>query len=145
MNGDDSFEATRREFTQRLYEAYNENNELGYWLDKSLISLSGGSLVFSMTFMSALALGRHCLPVLFLTWVCFATSIACVIVAMRKAQTSATARAVEISALLSELEKRNASDIRVTSTLAMTRNVARIRLNNYALGGFLVGVVCLGI
>ncbi len=144
-NREDSFEATRREFTQRFFEAYNENNQLGYWLDKSLLSLSGGSLVFSMTFISALAPGRHWLVILFLAWVCFATSIACVIVAMRKAQTATTDRAVEISDRLDELEKRKMPDVTITSTFTMTRNVTRIRLNNYALAAFFVGVVCLGI
>jgi hypothetical protein len=144
-NSEDSFEATRREFTQRLFEAYNENNQLGYWLDKSLLSLSGGSLVFSMTFVSAFAPGRHWLVILFLAWVCFGGSIACVIVAMRKAQTATTARAVEISDRLGELEKRKAPDVTITSTLTMSRNVARIRLNTYALGAFLVGLVCLAI
>jgi len=57
MNGEDSFEATRRELTVMLFDAHKHNHELAYGLEKVLISLSAGSLLFSMTFISALAPG----------------------------------------------------------------------------------------
>ena len=55
LEEEDSFESARRELTARLFDAYNRNREIGYARDKVLITLSAGSLLFSMTFISALA------------------------------------------------------------------------------------------
>ena len=141
---EDSFEAARREVTARLFDAYNRNREIGYARDKVLISLSAGSLLFSMTFIGALAPGKHWLGVLFAAWIFFAASIVCVIVGMRKAELAEARMAEKLSDSLAELETRN-PDVRVTPKIGATRNPVGILLNNCAVGAFFAGMVCLGL
>jgi hypothetical protein len=143
--GDDSFEMARREVTARLFDAYNRNREIGYGRDKVLISLSAGSLLFSMTFIGALAPGKHWLGVLFLAWMLFGVSIVCVIVGMRRAELAEARMAERFSDLLAELATRKAPDLRVMPTIGATRNPGGILLNNCAVGAFLAGMVCLGL
>jgi hypothetical protein len=119
-DGEDSFEAARREVTARLFDAYDRNREIGYGRDKVLISLSAGSLLFSMTFIGALAPGKYWLGFLFAAWMFFAASIVCVIVGMRQAELAEAKWAKKLSDQLVELETRKAPDVRVTPKFVAT-------------------------
>jgi hypothetical protein len=145
LDREDSFERARRELTARLFDAYDRNREIGYGRDKVLITLSAGSLLFSMTFISALAPGKHYLGVLFFAWVWFAASIVCVIIGMRKAELAEGRLAVRISEGLAELSRRKAPDVQVTPNIEATHNRGGIFLNNCAVGAFFAGMICLGI
>src|SRR5438034_7328697 len=105
LDEEDSFESARRELTARLFDAYNRSREIGYARDKVLITLSAGSLLFSMTFISALAPAKSWLGVLFLAWLWFAGSIVCVIVGMRRAELAEARQALRISHALAELAR----------------------------------------
>ena len=59
LNEEGSVESTRRELTAMLFGSIKQGDEIEYGLNKVLVSLSAGSLLFSMTFISALAPGRH--------------------------------------------------------------------------------------
>jgi len=144
LDGEDSFEAARREVTELLFDAYKRNREIGYSLDKVLVSLSAGSLLFSMTFISALAPARHWLIALFLAWTCFAGSIVLVIIGMRTTQLDEVKIAVQMSERLDELKQRKSPDVKARLDIKATRNPRGILLGNCAVGVFLVGIVCLG-
>src|ERR1700686_5372546 len=58
-------------------------------VNRVLISLSGGALIFSMTFVDRLAPEKQKLPFLFVAWLGFGASIICVVLAMRAAEHSA--------------------------------------------------------
>src|SRR5438477_7492465 len=105
LNEEGSVESTRRELTAMLFGAIKQGDEIEYGLNKVLVSLSAGSLLFSMTFISALAPGRHCLGVLFLAWMSFGVSIVCVVIGMRKGHSAASRRAQQASDLLGQLKK----------------------------------------
>jgi hypothetical protein len=145
LEGEDSFESARRELTARLFDAYNRNREIGYARDKVLITLSAGSLLFSMTFISALAPGKNWLGVLFLPWLWFAGSIVCVIVGMRRAELAEATQALRISEALADLARAKAANRQATPNIEATRNRGGIVLNNCAVAAFLAGLVCLGI
>jgi hypothetical protein len=144
-DGDDSFEVNRRELTGMLLDSVRQNQEIGYGLEKVLVSLSAGALLFSMTFISALAPGKRWLVLLFFAWVWFAVSITCVVVGMRKSQWAAGARAEQASEALRQLEKDKAAGRSSTVQVAAARNRRGLWLNNSSVGAFLAGIVCLGI
>jgi hypothetical protein len=144
-DGEDSFEAARREVTERLFEAKSQGHEVGYGLDKALIFLSAGSLVFSMTFVSVLAPGKHWLVMLFLAWTCFGGSIVCVIIGMRMSQVAVGRWAERLSEALKEIDKRRAPGVSVRADYETTRNPRASLLNICAVGACLVGILFLGI
>jgi len=145
LAGEDAFERARRDTTDLLFDAYKRNREIGYSLDKVLVSLSAGSLLFSMTFISALAPAKHWLSVLFFAWTCFAGSIVLVIIGMRTTQLAEAKLAVKMSELLKELEKRKSPGMEVRGpNIKATANRPGILLGNWAVGVFLAGIVCLG-
>jgi hypothetical protein len=144
LTEEDRFEGARREITELLFDAYKRNREVGFSLEKVLISLSAGSLLFSMTFISALAPAKHWLIVLFLAWICFAGSIVLVIIGMRITQLTEVKIAVKMSELLEELEKRKSPEVQVRPNIKASPNRLGILLGNYAVGVFLAGIVCLG-
>jgi hypothetical protein len=144
-DGEDSFEAARKEITARMFDTYKRHTEIGYNLDKLLVTLSGGSLLFSMTFISALAPAKHWLSVLFLAWTCFAVSIVLVLIGMRTAQLDDAKSVVKLSDLLRELGKRKSPELQVIPNITAARNPRGTALTNLAVGVFFAGIVCLGI
>src|ERR1700692_3918310 len=75
---------------KRLDESLERNLDRGSraaaLLDRTLISLSAGALVLSMTFVRAVAPGKFLLGVLFASWICFIGAMIAVIFAMRSQQ-----------------------------------------------------------
>jgi hypothetical protein len=135
---ENSFEALRRELIALLFEAYKRHHDLSYGLEKVLVSLSAGSLLFSMTFISALAPGRHWLGILFGAWIFFAASIVCVIFGMKRSAAAEASLLREWSDTLGELEKsRGAVRVAFTGRVEAKRSHAGVWLTNCALGAFL--------
>jgi hypothetical protein len=65
----------RRELATHMESHVRYGAEAAAALDKVIVTLSGGALVFSMTFTDRSAPARLWLPILFLSWFAFAVSI----------------------------------------------------------------------
>ncbi len=122
----------------------------GEQLDKTLVSLSGGGLVFSMTFVSALAPSKHLLSVLFAAWAAFTISIISVVLAIRRSQTLEGERLVAATNLLKEInEVERSGMVNILPTaqfhISAARDMQIIVLNRSAILCFLVGVTLLAI
>ena len=116
-------------------------------LDKALISLSGGALVLSMTLVGQLAPSKLLLPVLFLSWLAFATSLVSVVFAMRAAQNEAERATMNMGKILEDIE--NIIENKSPLTVRFSREVSLIksvkRLNLCAISAFSVGILLLGL
>src|SRR4051812_16740615 len=119
---EDWFERVRLQLTGMLFEAYNRNREIGYGRDKILVSLSGGSLVFSMTLLSALAPGKHWLGALLLAWVLFGVSIGFVIMGMRMAELAELTLVEQLNTRLREIESHRDTNVPPSLRLEGARN-----------------------
>jgi hypothetical protein len=114
-------------------------------LDKTLITLSGGALVFSMTFIGTLAPAHLWLPILVLAWFAFAICIILIIISQRKAQNAQTRRAVQLSEVIETLHGSDVpAGLVARATINVTVNRTRYRLNNYSVAAFLIGTALLG-
>jgi hypothetical protein len=135
----------RNELRSDLQEAHRLGQEIGYSLDKAILTLSGGALVFSMTFVNAF-IPKHTvvLLVLFAAWLFFGGAIACVIFAMRMSQNDVARWAVGVSELLTDLDQKEAAHIGSLGPVRATRGIKENRkvkrINNSAIGLFLVGM-----
>lgn len=120
-------------------------------LDKALISISGGALLFSMTFVGALAPAKLLLPVLFLSWAAFGGSIACVILAMCAAQNAIVAAVKNTQLAVERLKKDTALSVlvqmgvdpKVTPTVTHSKPV--FVWNNCAITALIMGLVLLSV
>src|SRR5438552_8356700 len=104
-NDEDSVERTGYYYLAKLGRLTELGHEIGSAIDKALISLSGGALIFSMTFVERLAPEKLLLPVLFLSWAFFAIAIVSVVMAMRGEQKDLTSQGVRASEVLKSLEQ----------------------------------------
>lgn len=118
-------------------------------LDKTILSLSGGGLVFSMSFVGQMAPSKLCLPLLFVAWSFFALAVIGILVAMRRSQTEANKRVQKNAGVLENLEKMAGKAASAEWTAKVTYRVSQdsvMRWINWcALCAFLIGVICLGI
>ena len=101
-----AFEQAKLNTAALFADSLKLHAQIAEGLDKTLISLSGGALVLSMTFVTTLSPGKSLLPVLFLSWLCFGISIVCVIIAMRKAQNSTVRDAETLAKFIRELDEK---------------------------------------
>lgn len=83
---EDHYYRGRRLFLEQIVRLVESGQECGRSLDKALMTLSGGALVFSMTFVGTLAPARLGLMWLFLSWAAFGVAIIAVAWAMRREQ-----------------------------------------------------------
>src|SRR5204862_8132969 len=90
---------------ERMLDTVRDGGEVAGTLDKTLVSLSGGALVFSMTFVDRLAPAKLWLPVLFTSWVAFAASMLCVLMSLRALQKAITGKADQLNKLRQEFEQ----------------------------------------
>ena len=102
---DDNFKDAQKRFVEHLENRIQQGGRVAADLDKTLISLSAGALVFSMTFVNTLAPHKLWLPVLFGAWVAFALSVVFVILAMRAEQKMLNGVILHIAQHCSTLEK----------------------------------------
>jgi hypothetical protein len=76
----------RKELIERFEFLLQKGFEQAFQLDKSLLTLSAGALLLSITFVGTLSETKHGLGFLFGAWACFVVSILAVIFAMHRAQ-----------------------------------------------------------
>jgi hypothetical protein len=135
---------TRRELMGKLEFLLHKGSEQAYQVDKSLLTLSGGALLLSITFVGTLSETKHCVGLLFVAWGCFVASITAVIFGMWKAQwiTHQTAReAADALERFSQMNVAEAAAQRATFPVGTDKPVAW--LNCIAILGFVLGVVFL--
>jgi len=145
---DEIFNDAQKRLVEQLENRIQQGGRVAAELDKTLISLSAGALVFSMTFVNTLAPQKFWLPVLFAAWTAFALSIVFVILAMRSEQRMVNGVIRRIGDECSTLEK-TAAFIRsfhisphVETSTITNPNIGR--LDFAALLRFLLGVASLG-
>jgi hypothetical protein len=144
-----SFAEARTKLSEIIESHIKRSGNVAAQLDKTLISLSAGALVFSMTFVGIFAPGKLLLPLLFFAWSAFAACLTFVIFAMRAEQNAINKAMQNFDMLLKELDKNEplASvtklSVRLTRTVSTTRRV--LILNRSAIGAFMIGVLLLGL
>src|SRR6266550_5362007 len=95
--------SAKEHLLERLISTVGRIHDAATALDKTLLSLSGGALVFSMTFVDRLAPLRLCLPLLFLAWALFGASMVSIVFGMRVAHNYLVRQAKEIVDLWNQL------------------------------------------
>jgi hypothetical protein len=148
MPEDDSFDRCRYYFLDRITALIERGSRVASAIDKTLISLSGGALIFSMAFVERLAPQKLLLPLLFCSWAFFALAIICVILAMREEQSSLHKETKQQSDTLAKLDHTPGAirqALQLQPTLTVGRNPKVWRFNVLAVVTFLVGVVLLGV
>jgi hypothetical protein len=146
---DDPIARAQKELHERAERNIDRGTALSADLDKALVSISGGALVFSMTFVGVLAPGKLLLPVLFLSWAAFGTSIACVIFSMRAAHNAIVAAVKKTQIDVERLKNDTALPVlaqmgippKVTPTVTHSKPV--FLWNNCALSAFIIGLISL--
>ena len=144
-----SFIAARAKLSESIERNIERGGGVAAQLDKTLISLSAGALVFSMTFVGALAPRKLLLPLLFLAWGAFAACMICIIFAMRAEQIGIRKATQDMDALLRQIDTHepvvSAAKLRLklTHTISAARGV--VMLNKCAIAAFMLGVVLLGV
>jgi hypothetical protein len=147
MPEDDSFDRCRYYFLDRIAALIERGSRVASAIDKTLISLSGGALIFSMTFVERLAPQKLLLPLLFCSWAFFALAIICVILAMREEQSALHAEAKQYTDSLAKLDQTPGAirqALQLQPSITVGRNPKVWRWNLFPVGAFLVGVLLLG-
>lgn len=144
-----SFADVRQQTAEELTRLLQSGVAVGANLDKTLLSLSGGALVLSMTFVGQFASSKLLLPVLFLSWLGFVASLVSVVFAMRAAQNAANRAAMDMAKTLEDFENKSPVLIAAKCTVRFSRDVSlntSVRcLNICAITAFIVGLLLLGI
>jgi hypothetical protein len=145
-DNEDSFEKAKQNIAVLFADTLKLHQRIAEALDKTLISLSAGALVLSMTFITTFTPGKSLLPVLFSSWLCFVVSISCVTIATRRAQIATIRDAETLTKSMRELdEKKKGGNLLVDATPQIARDVMVARLNNLAIVAFLFGILLLGL
>lgn len=139
----------RQQAVEELTRAMQSASAAGANLDKVLLSLSGGALVLSMTFVEQFAPSKLLLPVLFLSWLAFGASLVSVVFAMRADQNAANRMTMDISKILADIENKSAAVIAAKYSVRFSRDVSlttSVRyLNTCAISTFSLGMLLLGV
>ncbi len=146
----ESFSQVDKDLIERIEQNLERGGRVAADLDKTLISLSAGALVFSMTFVSSLAPAKLALWVLFLSWAAFGTSMLSVIFAIRNVQNALVKGMgnLKLAAEAIEQNKPIHSFFKVPMqklTTKVTNNLLVERLNILAISAFVLGVLLLGV
>jgi hypothetical protein len=141
----ESIEGPRYYLLGRITTLTERGSRVGAAIDKTLISLPGGALIFSMTFVERLAPQKLLLPLLFCSWTFFALAIVCVIVAMRVEQKAVYMETKNYSDMLAKLDQTPGPFRQLLQpTIAVNLNRKVRRWNFFAVGAFLIGILLLG-
>ena len=135
----------RRDLADMINDTVQKGAEVSAALDKTLVSLSGGALVLSMTFIDKLAPAKLWLPILFTSWVAFTISIICVVISLRSTQTALSNHGDYLNTLTAEFEKNLESGKIGTVTTSAMHHKTVAWLNWAAVAAFLAGIILLGI
>jgi hypothetical protein len=134
----------KQELAQAIVRNIERGSEVAAALEKALLSLSGGALVFSMTFVNTLAPSKLALPLLFLAWLAFATSMIAVLAALRSLQSGLRKTFDEILNRLMEVERAETISERVRIPTKKIKYRYVELLNRLAIAAFIAGVLLLG-
>ncbi|MFZ3375344.1 MAG: hypothetical protein WA183_07305 [Chthoniobacterales bacterium] len=96
-DSEDALGKARQVLSDAIERNIDRGNQSAAQLDRTLITLSSGALVFSMTVGSKLGGAKCILAFLFFSWICFLAAITLVILSMRSQQNAAE-RAVQKAA-----------------------------------------------
>ncbi len=148
---EDPITEAKRELHERAERNIDRGGIVSANLDKALISISGGALVFSMTFVGVLAPAKLLLPFLFVSWTAFGVSIVCVILAMRAEQKAIVAAVKNTQLAVQRLNQDTALPVlvqigiepQVTPTVTHSKPI--FVWNNGAIAGFVVGLISLSV
>ena len=77
------------------YELSSRKEARAQHIDNSLLTLTAGALLLSITFVGTLSASKQCLNLLFVAWAAFILSMICVIVGMMRAQLQSHQDAVD--------------------------------------------------
>ena len=140
-----------QELRKALDKAERQQRTSATSLDKTIVSLSGGALVFSMSFAHELAPAKLYLPLLFIAWLLFAIAIVCVLFSMSKGIDEDFKIIQQAFDGLTEAEQainmvrqgRPLKSAMVTRNLAVSSCIGR--LNRGATCAFFAGVLVLGV
>ena len=139
----DRANAFRREIADRIFRIIQYGAEISAALDKIIVGLSGGALVFSMTFVDRLAPAKLWLPVLFLSWIFFAASIVGVAFGLRRLQRSLSAELDELDTLAKKADQLFAKGELMTMGTG-TKSAGIHFWNALSIWSFLLGIISLG-
>jgi hypothetical protein len=151
-NNNDAYDEALRKIGDSIERNVDRASQRASQLDRILITLSAGALVFSIHVVNTLPPCKHILPVLFLSWVCFFVAMILVILAIRSEQKSIERQIKKASEALNLLEKDPTTArnfLRSTPFPISTKQVEQNRLighlNNWALVAFVAGILLLAI
>jgi hypothetical protein len=147
---EESFLKIDQDLADRTERRLEHGRRVAADLDKTLISLSAGALVFSMTFANSLAPAKHVLWILFSAWIAFAATMLSVIFAQRRVQAAIVKTIVNLQRASEAIEKNKAlHSFLKTPVKPLKSTVTPVPsvdfLNNLAMGAFLLGISLLGI
>jgi hypothetical protein len=147
---DHVFEKAGKQLGESIERNIERGSRTAAHLDRTLISLSAGALVLSMTFVGTLAPKKPLLFVLFSSWGCFAAAMVLVIFAMRSEQKAIITAVNNASGYLKRLEEDKSLEVLAMMGVSpvvqkrVNTNNTVAALNTWALAAFIVGVVLLG-
>jgi Na+/H+-translocating membrane pyrophosphatase len=151
-NSDDPFEKGVIALRDAIERNIDRASHTAAQLDRTLISLSAGALLLSITFVPSLAPKKLWLLLLFLAWLSFVAAMIFVILAMRSEQNAAEKAIQKASTSLKQLEENPTRARNIIAQLQIqkpivqkqiTKNTLVARLNLCALMAFIIGVLCL--
>ena len=146
---EEAFEKTRDALVQEVFRASEAAQTRAYTSAKTILSLSGGALVFSMTFVEKIAPAKQHLWLLFSSWVAFAISMLAVVVAMKRGETSASNRMRSAAKEVQNLDDLKADFLRNGKFAKVDPFYVTVKgastCNWTAFVGFAVGIFVLGI
>ncbi len=134
-------ERTRRELLDHLRALLAKGSAQAQHIDNSLLTLTAGALLLSITFVGTLSASKQCLNLLFVAWAAFILSMICVIVGMMQAQLQSHQDAVDTANNLerfSQMSFVEAAQQRPTFSVGTQKTIAG--LNVIALVAFIIGV-----
>jgi hypothetical protein len=136
----------RREIARHMESHVRYGAEVAAALDKIIVTLSGGALVFSMTFADRLTTGRSWLLVLFASWLVFGLSIVSVALSHRALQKQIRKRADQLNQVAKDFEKNLAEGKIPTNIIIDIQRHGKIVVwNNIAIWSFMAAILLLGV
>jgi hypothetical protein len=144
LSPEELYHRGRTIFLEQLTRQLANGQEVGRSLDRAIMTLSGGALVFSMTFVGSLAPARIGLIWLFLSWTAFGLAIIAVAWAMRREQWTTHQSTLLTRQRLDQWDEMHPKGwglFNVTVDVGTNRGVSW--LNTGAVALFVVGVVML--
>jgi hypothetical protein len=139
----------RKQLGESIERNLDRGSRTAAHLDRTLISLSAGALILSMTFVRPEAPEKGLLVVLFSSWFFFIAAMILVIFAIRSEQNALDSAVNNASACLELLKDESVEVLAImgvppTVEKKVTASNTVALLNNSALVAFIIGVLLLG-